>query len=233
MNHQEVMNAQLVERYLLGEMAENERGVFEEHYFSCAVCAEDVVTAVKFVENARRPLLRLEAEQTPKAEENRAANEGTPKRPAPAAGREEYWWDRWLALAPKPALAGVCACLAVALVWQSLPVKPQPEVTGSYFVTETRAGGGSPRKIVRGPRQERVALLLNYTDTSVSQFRFVLENAEGRAVQQFDGEAPQDTNEMHVMVPVAGLRSGVYTLRVKNAATQSDVAALPFELATP
>jgi len=61
----------------------------------------------------------------------------------------------------------------------------------------------------------------------------VLENAEGRAVQQFDGEAPRDTNEMHVMVPVAGLRSGVYTLRVKNAATQSDVAALPFELATP
>jgi hypothetical protein len=227
------MNAKLLERYLLGEMADSERNAFEAHYFSCAVCAEDVVTAVKFVDNARRPLLRLEAEMRPEKQDNRVAHGPAPGHPAALDKPEGRWWDRWLALAPKPALAGACACLAIALAWQSVPAGARPEVTGSYFVTETRAAGGSPRKIAVGPGQERVALLLNYTDTSVSNFRFVLENAEGRAIQQFDGDAPRDTNEMHVMVPVAGLRAGVYTLRVKNAATQADVAALPFELAIP
>mgnify|MGYP000160608766 CR=1 FL=1 len=233
MTHHEAMNAKLVERYLLGEIAEPERNAFEEHYFSCAVCAEEVVTAVKFVDNARRPLFRLDTETMPKEENSRAANGASPGRPVQPARPQEHWWDRWLALAPKPALAGACACLAAALVWQSVPAGAGPEVTGSYFVTETRAAGGAPRKIVPGPRQERVALLFNYTDTTVSQFRFVLENAEGRAVRQFDGDAPRDTNDIQVMVPLAGLRAGVYTLRVKDAATQTDVAALPFELAIP
>ena len=233
MNHQEAINAKLVERYLLGEIADPERSAFEEHYFSCAVCAEEVVTAVKFVDNARRPLFRLDPEMAPQEESGRAANGVSPDRSSSPARSPERWWDRWLALAPKPALAGACACLAVALVWQSVPAGARPEVTGSYFVTATRAAGGAPRKIVPGPRQERVALLFNYTDTTVPQFRFVLENAEGRAVQQFDGDAPRDTNDIQVMVPLAGLRSGVYTLRVKDAASHADVAALPFELAIP
>lgn len=233
MNHQEAINAKLVERYLLGEIADPERSAFEEHYFSCAVCAEEVVTAVKFVENARRPLFRLDAEMAPQEESGRAANGSAPLRPSPPARSPERWWDRWLALAPKPALAGACACLAAALVWQSVPAGARPEVTGSYFVTATRAAGGAPRKIVPGPRQERVALLFNHTDTTVPQFQFVLENAEGRAVQQFDGTAPRDTNDIQVMVPIAGLRAGVYTLRVKDAASHADVAALPFELAIP
>jgi len=234
MNHQEAISANLVERYLLGEMAESERDAFEEHYFSCSHCALDVVSAVKFVDNARRPLLRLEIEQTTKEKPNRVEAERTPARPAPAAAPNDgRWWDRWLALAPKPALACACGCLAAALVWQSLPSAAVPEVTGSYFVTETRAAGGGPRKIVTASNQQRLALLFNHTDTTVSQFHFVLENAEGRAVRQFDGDAPRDTNDIQVMIPLVGLRSGAYTLRAKNAATQSDVAALPFELVIP
>jgi hypothetical protein len=229
MNHQEVLNANLVERYLLGEMADAERNAFEEHYFACAICAQDVVTTVKFVDNARRPLFRIDAQTTGEEAHRRAA----PPRPPRAPKLGERWWDRWLAFAPKPALAGACACLAAALIWQTVPHAVRPEVTGSYFVTETRSAGRAPRKIIPGPRQQRVALLFNQTDTAVSQFRFVLENAEGRAVQQFDGDAPGDTNDIQVMVPLAGLRSGVYTLRVKNAATQADVAALPFELSIP
>jgi hypothetical protein len=215
MNHQEVTNGMLVERYLLNEMAETERIAFEEHYFSCAVCAEEVASAAKFVDNARRPLHQLDGGA------------------APAAIPAVKWWDRWLALAPKPALAGACACLALALGLKSLPAGPVAEVTGSYFVTETRAAGSGLRKISPGPRQSRVALLFNHTDPSVAQFRFVLESSEGRIVRQFEGDAPRDTNDIQVMVPVSGLRSGVYTLRVKNAASQADISALSFELAMP
>lgn len=221
MKHQESKDAQLVERYLLGEMTEPERSTFEEQYFSNPETAADLVSAVKFMENARKPLLALDSEAL------RAKNT-TPPKPV------ERWWDRWLALAPKPALVAACACMAMALVWQNAtPTGAQPEVTGSYFVTATRATGNAPLKIALRPSQPRLALLFNHTDTTISQFQFTLENAAGRAVQQFAGDAPRDTNDIQVMIPVAGLSSGVYTLRVKNAATQADVAALPFELVTP
>lgn len=219
------MNSKRIERYLLGEMADPERDEFEEHYFSCVECAEEMTLAVKFIENARRPLLRLDAER-PLAGEKKSVE------PA-AAPPASVWWERWTLWMPKPALAGACLCLALALVWKTVPGEVPPEVTGSYFVTATRAGGGAPRKIQLLPGQQRVALLFNQTDTSIGQFDFVLENAEKRAVQQFRGDAPRDTNDIQVMIPVAGLPNGTYALRVKNAASHSEVAELPFELVNP
>ncbi len=218
MDHQTAKNAKLLDRYLLGEMADPERDAFEEHYFSCAACAEEVVTATKFLDNAKRPLLALRAEEA--------------LQPA-ALVATVPWWERWLVVVPKPALAGACAVMAAVIAWQGFPVGVPPEVTGSYFVTATRSAGGAPRKIQVGPEQKRVALLFNYTDTTVTQFTFMLENATGQTVQQFTGRAPQDTNDIQVMVPVTGLRSGIYTLRVQNSTTQREIAALPFELAFP
>jgi anti-sigma factor RsiW len=45
MTHTEAVNMLATERYLLEEMTESERNAFEEHYFSCLECAEDVRTA--------------------------------------------------------------------------------------------------------------------------------------------------------------------------------------------
>ena len=95
------------------------------------------------------------------------------------------------------------------------------------------AAGGAPRRIQVARGQKRVALLFNYTDTSVTQFAMRLENGEGQVVSRFEGKAPQDTNDIEILLPVARLRSGQYTLRVQNAATQKEIGALPFELALP
>jgi len=216
MDHQEANNGKQLERYLLGEMAEAERGAFEEHYFSCAVCAEEVVSAAKFLDNARRPLLQLPAEA---------------KAPVEEPAKVLRWWERWLAPIPKPALAGLCAGLMGVVVWQGLPAAAPAEVTGSYFVTATRASSGAPRRIPVQRDQKRFALLFNHTDASVNRFTFLLEDADGQVVQQFGGQAPRDTNDIQVMVPVAGLKPGRYLMRVENADTHSDIAALPFELA--
>jgi hypothetical protein len=42
MKHGEAIASQAPERYLLGEMTKAEREEFEDHYFSCELCAEDV-----------------------------------------------------------------------------------------------------------------------------------------------------------------------------------------------
>jgi len=62
MDHKEAISANRLERYMLNELAGEERSAFEEHYFSCAICAEDLVVAARFIDNARKPLLRLDGE---------------------------------------------------------------------------------------------------------------------------------------------------------------------------
>ena len=57
MDHQEAVNTLASERYQLGEMSERERDAFEEHYFSCAICAESVRVGALIEGGARAGLI--------------------------------------------------------------------------------------------------------------------------------------------------------------------------------
>jgi anti-sigma factor RsiW len=59
MEHNRAVESQAVDRYLLGEMPADEREDFEEHYFTCAQCAQDVCDAARFRANAREVLRDL------------------------------------------------------------------------------------------------------------------------------------------------------------------------------
>src|SRR5262245_35396969 len=56
MEHQQAVQNLAVESYLLGEMSPREREAFEEHFFECSVCGEDVRAAALFMEDARKIL---------------------------------------------------------------------------------------------------------------------------------------------------------------------------------
>jgi hypothetical protein len=53
MKHEFAMATHAVERYLMGDMAAEERDAFEDHYFSCEECAEDLRVTARFIENAK------------------------------------------------------------------------------------------------------------------------------------------------------------------------------------
>jgi hypothetical protein len=53
MDHNTAIENQTVERYLLGELTDAERDDYEEHYFECPVCAEDVRYGSEFMVYAR------------------------------------------------------------------------------------------------------------------------------------------------------------------------------------
>jgi hypothetical protein len=57
MNHLQAVNTSAPERYLLEEMSELERHAFEDHYFSCADCAEDVRLGALLREGAKAGLM--------------------------------------------------------------------------------------------------------------------------------------------------------------------------------
>jgi hypothetical protein len=53
MDHNQAIEGKFTERYLLGELTVAQRDQFEDHFFDCAICADDVQTGVVFVDSAR------------------------------------------------------------------------------------------------------------------------------------------------------------------------------------
>src|SRR5689334_1851726 len=57
MTHAEATKTFASERYLLGEMSAQERDAFEDHFFSCTECAEDVRSGANMRDGVKAGLL--------------------------------------------------------------------------------------------------------------------------------------------------------------------------------
>jgi hypothetical protein len=53
MEHEHAMKTNAAERYLLGELTETEADSFEDHFFDCRVCAEDIRQGVRMLDAGR------------------------------------------------------------------------------------------------------------------------------------------------------------------------------------
>ena len=53
MDHNYALQNHTAERYLLEELPQDEREAYEEHFFSCRLCAEEVQAASEFIDGAR------------------------------------------------------------------------------------------------------------------------------------------------------------------------------------
>ena len=84
------------ERYLLGEMTEADREQYEEHFFSCADCAEDVRTTAAFLDDVKRQVAPTAATRPARL----AAVE--PIRPRPARSLVSFFWPLPTWAEPEP-----------------------------------------------------------------------------------------------------------------------------------
>lgn len=109
MTHEQAVAASLVEKYLLDELSPAEREQFEEHYFGCTVCAEDVMAGYRLKEAVQSAVT-----------ETQPANKVVEMPRTPATGRdrsEERPVNRWVAIA-----AGALLCV---VGYQNLVERPQ------------------------------------------------------------------------------------------------------------
>ena len=81
MEHKEAIRIHAVDRYLLGELTAVERQEFEEHFFSCGECSEDLHTGAILVDNSRAVLREEFPDPVP-------ASPGAPPRPG-----WRFWWS--------------------------------------------------------------------------------------------------------------------------------------------
>jgi hypothetical protein len=200
MDHAEAIRSSATERYLLGELAEDQRLAYEEHYFGCAECAEDVKAGAAFVANAREVLKAEPPERTATIL----------ARPRPAGWRGLFF----------PVPAGLAATLVVCaglLAYQSLVVVPSlrreaeaPQPVRSAFLTISRA---EPRVVTVSRRDRKLALRLSgRADRAFPSYRVELRDASGSVVEDGVVPAPPPGDEIEVLLSLSRLKPGAHVI---------------------
>ena len=215
MEHLEAVNTLAIERYLLEEMPQEERDAFEEHFFSCAECADDVREAAAMREGVRAGLAAAAGAPRERGDRPRVV----PMRPAPA---------RWRSSVVLPWAAA--ALLAVGLGYQTVagPLWPRPQ-GGSFALTPATlrpASRGQEAVVSPGPG----AILTLAVDLGGAPFegdiQYELARADGKTVASGSAPPPSPGAPLLLMVPnsmLAGSERFVLTLHGAGASSLTPV----------
>jgi hypothetical protein len=206
MTHQQALDSKAAERYLLDEMPELERFQFEEHYFTCEPCAEDLRTGALMRDGVRAGLLPDVAAEAPPIR--------TLTAPAPATSAG---WRQVLPWA-------VAAMLAVTLGYQTLFVVPglRDGVVATQAATPVtlRPATRGPEPLVARPAGSGLLVLAVDVSglTSVASLAYDLRTADAVSVATGTAAAPIPGTPLLVLVPGTVLQSaGGYVLSVRAA----------------
>jgi hypothetical protein len=202
MNHDEAIREQAVDRYLLGELAEDARASFEEHYFDCAICAADLKSGAMFVE-------ALRTEPQPTASPRRGMHVVAKR--APSA-----WLRPWLV----PALAASLLVIA----YQNVVLLPgmrrttaavqSPALMSNIVLANIDARGSDVPKLTAPTHGAFVISLDIPTKTEYSSYLCSLYNASGERLWQMPVPAQQAENTVFLRVPTDKAAAGQNELRV-------------------
>ena len=216
MTHQQALDGLASERYLLDEMTEVERFEFEEHYFDCAECAEDVRLGDMIRQEARRAGPAMAA--NPQA-----------GRPAVVLTRAK-WWRRPMVAAPW----AVAATLAVVVGYQSLRT-PGRDGGGSQSIEPVMLRGATrgAGTIVRiAPGQRFVALSADMLTTpQSSSLTYEILDANRSTVSSGRSSVPSSGASLMLLVPADELQSaGRYTLVLRDVDQKTVIGEYEFEV---
>ena len=205
MEHTLAHETYAAERYLLGEMAPEERDEFEEHFFCCRVCGENVQAASVFAENAKAVFRDESLKVSPASQRARIAGD---------------WLRRnWLHSLRLPVFVPSFAALALAVIvsYQNAVVIPQLQSVQSMASPvildgETRAA--MLPKIKEGAPL-RFQMLLVHATASDRVLVDVID-AAGKTVRSGSVDTPAVDAPLDVYFP-GRLKPGRYSLVARSA----------------
>lgn len=218
MTHQQAIDGHASERYLLEEMPEMERFEFEDHYFDCLECAEDVRLGDRIRQEARRAGASMPVGVQPAA--------------PPKVLTSARWWRRPMVAAPW----AVAATLAMVASYQSLVTLPalreavSPQAVEAVMLRGATRGAATAVKIT--PGQRFVALSADLLTAPQSPtLSYELLNATRASVASGQASTPSSGSPLLLVVPVAELeRAGRYTLILRGADQTGVIGEYEFEV---
>jgi hypothetical protein len=214
MDHQQAIKTHAAERYLLDELSPQERDGFEEHYFSCVQCADEVRSVFTFADNAKAVL----AEQPYRVIKPVVAE---PRRSA-------FDWRSWF----KPAFAVPVMATLLLFVsgYQTFFVIPRLQreidtVTAPRAIPSTvarLATRGEDPVISVSTNDQFIQVILDInTPLPVSSYACEVYDDSGALRFTVPATAPSG-GSLNLLLPAAGLKPGRYTVKVKTNTTTDD-----------
>jgi hypothetical protein len=206
MTHEQAVTTLASERYLLDEMSGAERETFEDHYFSCLACAEDVRTG-GVLRDATRAGLLGEQEDGRDVTRPSAGNRVVAFRPR-----------RWYQSTVLP--WAVAATLALVAGYQTLVMVPslrplnEPRVLAP--VTLRPASRGQEPRIPVGPDAAAITLAVDASSVGTGgELSYDLRTAGGSVVLSGKAGSPSSGAPLLLLLPARAVRApGRYVLSV-------------------
>lgn len=202
MDHQEAVRLQAAVKYVLGDLPTGVRDEYEEHYFDCAECVQDLNALAYFVTASREIF------------EERQSLSRIPARDSGAVERTGgLGWFGWL----KPVIAvPAMTALAAIIVYQNAVTIPAITVktrvlTSSFRLQGTTRGETAVKVVV--PAHEDFELNFDFTpsQTAPSYAGKLLDSGE-KEVLAFALNREQINKEVHIIVPGNKVHTGNYKL---------------------
>ena len=218
MDHQEATRMQAPMRYLLGELSTSEQEGFEEHFFTCRECAEELEAGAVFAENARAVF----------SEHSRRPTATSP------AGLPQHglgWWS-WLRPQMAMPLAAMLALVCVVGYQNAVTIPKLKSMSGPQAVLSF------PLKIARGdetfvvPPDARFFTLYFLLPRTAPQagYTCAIETAAGVKIQNVPMLSPAPGQPFTILLRRSDFSTGSYAVKVYAADNQNEVAMYPFNL---
>ena len=224
MDHNEAVQSQACEKYLLGELSPAERDAFEEHYFSCSECAISLRSAADFL-GASREILAGASER---------ASEATLK---PDYVRPPRGWFPWL----NPLLAGPAfAALLLFIAYQNFVTIPRykqsasPRVLTMHSLIAGNTRGDEGLVFSATPNEPMGFYVDVPADAAFTSYLLRLDDPSGNA-SLLRSVSTEEAQKTQVLIVNPGSRAGRYTIVVSgvpsgstNPAASQEIARLQF-----
>lgn len=240
MEHLQAIQLKAAERYVLGELPSDLRERYEEHFFSCVECAEELSLAAAFVENSR------------------AAMGSEPVMPPvrlPVSAAQRPAASGWLGAFLRPSFAvPVFAALLLLVTYQTFLVIPRlkttatqsvgalataaPQALASFSLITADSRGGEPLALTVAPGQPFSLYFDIPPAGNYSSYICEIVNSAGAAEFSLNISTEQAKNAVQLLIPSSSLGPGKHAVVVRGLGTQgsasgsaTEVARYPFTLA--
>ncbi len=197
MNHDEAIRLMGAEQYLLNELSPEMREQFEEHYFECVECANDVRAGVLFLEHSKAIL---------------ASEAAAPQREiAPSRPETQSWWA-WL----RPAVAvPVFALLLAVIAYQNWPAHRSPEILQAAYVNIGSRGGNVPSISTR--QDEGFLLRVSMPPASnYSSYSADIYSPDGKVQWSLQLPYTAEGDSYFIQIPNGHYQEGTYAVAIRG-----------------
>jgi hypothetical protein len=217
--HLRASETNAVERYLLDELSPVERDEFELHYFECAECAAAVDSGQQFIANAKAVMAESAEEAERPSLVDRPANKRAESRRLSrniltAWMRPAFAW---------PALAAILLG-AIALYQGAVLIPGLRHTIESARALPAFALIGASRgeavHIVVPAAAPFFSLSIDVPPASHFDRYLCALSTDGSAAFEVPAAAPPEGQPISILIPVAGLKPGSYTLTISGLGEQ-------------